>query len=425
LEAGKAAEFLDRPSRADGTTGLGDGAVTLRDRVRAEARRFGFEAVGFARAEAHPDSERLRAWLAEGRHGTMTWMARDPGRRGDPRRVLRPAKTVISVGLGYYTGDPPEAGTAHGDATPSKERRREAPLRGIIARYAWGRDYHKRMRKRLIDLVRAIREVTPAARFVPYADTGPCLDRAWAERAGLGWIGKNTNVIVKGSGSWLFLGEILTDLDLAPDAPAQNYCGTCARCITACPTGAIVSPYQLDARRCISYLTIEHRGPIPLELRPAIGTRIFGCDDCQDVCPWNRFATPTAHPDFAPRPEQQTPELIPLLDLDDPSFRERYQGTALRRAGRDRFVRNVAVALGNLADPRAIPALTRSLHGDASSMVRAHAAWALGRIGTGAARAALRSARDEDPDVRREIDYALGANTIHEATTVLRQGGTP
>ncbi len=376
--------------------------------------------MGFARAEAHPDAARLKAWLAEGRHGTMAWMARDPDRRADPRRVLREVKTVISVGLGYYVGDVPptsDAGPDSGDPT-------RPALRGRIARYAWGRDYHKRTRKRLLRLARAIRALQPA-RWAAYVDTGPCLDRGWAERAGLGWIGKNTNVIVKDAGSWLFLGEILTDLDLEADPPARNHCGTCARCIAACPTGAIVAPYQLDARRCISYLTIEHKGLIPLELRPSVGTRIFGCDDCQDVCPWNRFATPTANPDFAARPDQQTPELIPLLDLDGPGFLARYQGTAIRRAGRDRFVRNVAVALGNLADSRAIPALGRALHRDASPMVRAHAAWALGRIGTGAARAALASAKDDDPDVRREIDYALETCSIDPNATVTCQGGSP
>lgn len=392
----------------------------LRERVRAEARRQGFDAVGFARAEAHPDAARLKAWLAEGRHGTMAWMARDPDRRSDPRRILREVKTVISVGLGYYVGDGPLA--SHGGPDSGDQTR--PALRGRIARYAWGRDYHKRTRKRVLRLARAIRALQPA-RWAAYVDTGPILDRGWAERAGLGWIGKNTNVIVKDAGSWLFLGEILTDLDLEADPPARNHCGTCSRCIAACPTGAIVAPYQLDARRCISYLTIEHKGLIPLELRPAIGTRIFGCDDCQDVCPWNRFATPTANPDFAARPDQQTPELIPLLDLDHPGFLERYQGTAIRRAGRDRFVRNVAVALGNLADSRAIPALGRTLLHDASPMVRAHAAWALGRIGAGAARAALASARDDDPDVRREIDYALESCSIDTNATVTRQGGSP
>ncbi len=324
----------------------------------------------------------------------MAWMARDPARRGDPRRALPEARTVISVGLGYYRGDWPEG------AEPS-------PLRGRVARYAWGRDYHKRIRKRLLRLGRSIRAIEPATRFVFFADTGPCLDRAWAERAGLGWIGKNTNVITQGAGSWQFLGVLLTDLDLVADAPARNHCGTCARCIAACPTGAIVGPYELDARRCISYLTIEHRGAIPLELRPAIGTRIFGCDDCQEVCPWNRFATKTTNPDFAERPDQQTPELVPLLALDEAGFAARFQGTALRRAGRDRFVRNVAVALGNLGDARAVPALGRALLWDPDPSVRGHAAWALGQIGDRGAAAFLRLAEGEgDPEVRREIEYA-------------------
>lgn len=330
-------------------------------------------------------------------------MARDPERRGDPRRTLPEARTVISVGIGYYRGEWPRA----------EDR---SSLRGRIARYAWGRDYHKRVRKRLIRLARAIGALQPAARFVAYVDTGPCLDRAWAERAGIGWIGKNTNVIVKGAGSWLFLGELLTDLDLAADRPARNYCGTCARCIAACPTGAIVGPNELDARRCISYLTIEHRGPIPLELRPGIGVRIFGCDDCQEVCPWNRFATPTAEPDFAPRPDQQTPSLLPLLELDAEGFAARYGGTAIRRAGRGRFVRNVAVALGNLGDARAVPALGRALLHDEDPLVRSHAAWALGRIGGGGAVELLRAASaDADAEVRREIEYALGNMAPDEA----------
>jgi len=332
----------------------------------------------------------------------MRWMEREPSRRGDPTAVLPAARTVISVALGYYRGGWPDEATKDGAHAP------DAPVRGKIARYAWGRDYHKRLRKKLLRLADAIRALEPASRTLAYVDTGPVLDRAWAERAGLGWIGKNTNAIRKGAGSWFFLGEILTDLAIEPDPPAKNHCGQCSRCIAACPTGAIVGPYELDARRCISYLTIEHRGPIPLELRPAIGTRIFGCDDCQEVCPWNRFATPTANPDFAERPGQQTPELIPLLTIDAAGFAARFQGTALRRAGRDRFVRNVAVALGNLADRRAVAPLQGTLRDDPSAVVRGHAAWALGRIGGEQAREALAEAarQEEDPEARREIEYA-------------------
>jgi epoxyqueuosine reductase len=315
----------------------------------------------------------VASWIEEGRHGTMAWMARDPARRGDPGRILSGARTVISAAAGYYVELPSAddaARHAGADAAPT----------GVIARYAWGKDYHKRMKRKLVRLAATLRALAPGAGWTTAVDTRPFLDRAWAERAGLGWIGKNTNVIRKGAGSWFFLGAIVTDLAIEPDAPARNYCGTCVRCIAACPTGAITGPYQLDARRCISYLTIEHDGEIPLDMRPLIGTRIFGCDDCQDVCPWNRFAVPTQDPSFQPRPDQQAPELIPLLGLDESAFRSRYEGTALRRAGRNRFVRNVAVALGNAGDPRALPALERAAAHDPDPHVREHAAWAIEKI---------------------------------------------
>jgi len=333
-------------------------------------------------------------------------MARDPERRADPRRVLAGARTVISLATSYYRGDPPPP----------------APLTGRIARYAWGRDYHKRVRRRVLALGFAIRKVAPEVRFLAYVDTGPLLDRAWAESSGIGWIGKNTNLIRPRSGSYCFLGAVVTDLDLAPTPAAPNRCGTCVRCIAACPTGAIVAPYQLDAARCISYLTIEHRGPIPLELRPGIGTRIFGCDDCQEACPWNRFATPSADPAFEPRSEQRAPRLLPLLSIDDAEFASRYAGTALRRADRDRFVRNVAVALGNLADARAVPSLARTLLEDRDSVVRGHAAWALGRIGGEEAERALRKAarREADAESSLEIGYALEHCSGHES-----RSGTP
>jgi epoxyqueuosine reductase len=338
----------------------------LKERVREAARAQGFQAIGFARAEPHSDGARVASWIEHGRHGTMAWMARDPARRGDPERLLAGARTVISAAAGYYVGARPN--TSQGSPT------------GVIARYAWGKDYHKRMKRKLVRLAAALRAIAPDSRWTTAVDTRPFLDRAWAERAGLGWIGKNTNVILKGAGSWFFLGAIVTDLAIEPDAPAKGYCGTCARCITACPTGAITGPHQLDARRCISYLTIEHDGPIPLEMRPLIGTRIFGCDDCQDVCPWNRFAVRTEDPDFQPRPDQQSPELIPLLALDESAFRKRFEGTALRRAGRNRFVRNVAVALGNAGDPNAIPALQRAAAHDPDPHVREHAEWAIAKL---------------------------------------------
>jgi epoxyqueuosine reductase len=380
-------------------------ANAIKKRIREEALSLGFGAVGFAAACESPHAGRLTAWLEAGHHGTMRWMARDPARRSDPRAVLPRAGTVVSVSIPYYRGDWP-AGT--GDDAP----------RGRIARYAWGRDYHKRIRRRLKLLARAILAQCPDARWLAYVDTGPMLDRAWAERAGIGWIGKNTNVILQGRGSWSFLGEILTDLELEPDPPARNHCGTCARCIDACPTRAIVGPYQLDARRCISYLTIEHRGAIPLELRPAIGTRIFGCDDCQEVCPWNRFAVKTEDPEFLGRPGQETPELIPLLSLDEESFRARYQGTAVLRAKRSGFVRNVAVALGNLGDRRSVGPLARALSEDPEPVVRGHAAWALGRIGGEEARVALGAAQSNEPseEVMTEIHAALRSSGSADST---------
>jgi epoxyqueuosine reductase len=367
----------------------------LTARISAEAARLGFDAVGFARAETHPDAARFARWLAEGRQGTMAWMEREPERRTDPRRLLAGARTVISVAKGYYRGDWPEESGGE--------------PRGRIARYAWGPDYHKRLKRRLVALARALGEAAPGARWLPAVDTRPVLDRGWAERAGLGWIGKNANLIRPGAGSWCFLGEILTDAPITGGEPARNHCGTCSRCLSACPTGAIVAPYQVDARRCISYLTIEHDGAIPLELRPAIGARIFGCDDCQEACPWNRFATKTEDPAFAERPDQMSPRLTPLLALDDRAFRARFAGTALRRAGRDRFVRNVAVALGNVGGPRDVPALRRALLSDPDPHVRGHAAWALGRIGGTEAHAALHEARalESAPEARDEIHTAL------------------
>jgi epoxyqueuosine reductase len=336
--------------------------------------------VGFASAEPHEHAARAAAWVAEGRHGTMRWMARETSRRGDPRALLADARTVISVAADYYRGGWPEGADPRGG--PSSSAPGGEP-RGAIARYAWGRDYHRRMKRRLVGLGRTLAAMAPGAGWTTAIDTRAFLDRAFAERAGIGWIGKNTNLIRKSAGSWCFLGAIVTDLALPPDAPARNYCGACSRCITACPTGAITGPHRLDARRCISYLTIEHEGPIPLELRPLIGTRIFGCDDCQEVCPWNRFATPSADPGFAERPDQQAPALIPLLTLDEAAFRRRFEGTALLRAGRDRFVRNVAVALGNAGDPSAIPALERAEAEDRDAEVREHAAWALARLRKG------------------------------------------
>jgi len=395
LGAEREAEVRIRPSRGDAST-----PEALAAALREAALALGFDAIGFAAATGHPHAAHLAAWLAEGRHGTMRWMAREPDRRADPRRVLPGAVTVVSVMASYYRGGWPE------ETPPSG---RSPALRGKVARYAWGRDYHGRLKRRLNRLGRALERLRPGTQWRAYVDSGPILDRGWAERAGLGWIGKNANLIRQGAGSWFFLGEIVCDAPLPALEPARNRCGRCSRCIPACPTGAIVAPYQVDARRCISYLTIELAGSIPRELRPLIGARIFGCDDCQEACPWNRFATPTYDPDFAERPRQQTPWLLPLLSIDAEGFVARYEGTPLMRAGRDRFVRNVAVALGNLGDSRAVPALTRALHEEATDVGRGHAAWALGRIGGTAALRALRKAGDEEREasVLEEIEAAL------------------
>jgi len=306
----------------------------------------------------------------------MLWMTGDPARRADPRGVLAAARTVISLATNYYRGEWPVEGAP---AATGSDAGASAPT-GKVARYAWSGDYHKRLRRRMRRLAVAMRALVPGADWYAAVDTAPMLDRAWAERSGVGWIGKNSCAIRTGAGSWCFLSELVTDLEFPPDPPASNHCGTCARCIDACPTRAIVAPYVVDARRCISYLTIEHDGPIPEELRPLIGTRVFGCDDCQEVCPWNRFAVKTADPGFADRPGQATPLLIPLLGLSEEAFHLRFAGTAVRRAGRNRFVRNVAVALGNVGDPSAGPELRRAASEDPDPDVRSHAAWALSRL---------------------------------------------
>jgi epoxyqueuosine reductase len=313
--------------------------------------------------------------------------------------VLPEVRSIIVLGLNYYTSptipeaSPPEA----------------SPGRGWMSRYAWGQDYHTVLSDKLKALVAFIRDLEGGdvqARW--YVDTGPILERELAWRAGLGWPGKNTNLINRRLGSWLFLGAILLDRELVYDAPATAHCGTCTRCLVACPTGALVAPGVLDARRCISYLTIELRGPIPRELRPLMGTHIFGCDICQAVCPWNRKAPMSSDAAFLPRAGFAAPELMPLLRLSGDEFRARFRGSPITRAKRRGLLRNVAVALGNLRDLRALPALEAALH-DAEPLIRGHAAWALGRIGGSGARHILHDAlrTERDADVREEMTVAL------------------
>lgn len=348
--------------------------------LRARAIALGFDAVGIAAVDPLEAREHYEAWLAAGRHGGMSWLAstKHRQRRAEPERILRPLRAVLCVAMVHSP-----------DADLSRDQRL-----GRIARYAGGEDYHRIMQERLRILERYARSLVPGSRALWYADTGAILERGWAERAGLGWIGKHTGLLSQTLGSWLLLGEVLVDYELPADIPVREHCGRCTRCIEACPTGAIVAPYQLDARRCISYLTIEHREAIPRELRPAIGDWIFGCDVCQEVCPWNRFA-PQAREARLHARDLADWSLERFLTLDDDTFHVVFAGSPIRRTGRDGFVRNVCVALGNRGDAGAVEPLTRALAGDRSPLVRAHAAWALGEI-----------ARRE-PSVREQVGVAL------------------
>ena len=326
-------------------------------------------------------------------HGDMAWLERGAERRCDPRLVVPGARSVVVLTRSYYTGHEP---------CPE-------PLRARVSRYAWGAEYHEVMGRAVAELYRRIVAAAPAVSGRYYVDTGPVLEKVWAELAGLGWIGKHTNLVTVGEGSWFFLAAIVLDAELEYGEPARDHCGRCRACIDVCPTQAIVAPYVLDARRCISYLTIEHRGPIPRALRPAIGNRVFGCDDCQEVCPWNRFARlgASARP-FAPRPGNAAPLLARLLALDETGFRDRFRHTPIRRAKRAGLARNAAVALGNSGRPEAVEPPVQAL-ADRDALVRGHAAWALGRLGGQRAASALRRAAidENDPWAAREVRDAL------------------
>ena len=337
--------------------------------MRAKARALGFDACRVAAAETPADSrERLGAWLAEGAHGDMTWMADTFERRADPRALMADAKSVVMLGLNYGPD---------GDPLAALER----PAAGAISVYARHRDYHDVLKGKLKELaaflVAAARPEQASVKV--FVDTAPLLEKPLAARAGLGWQGKHTNLVSREFGSWLFLGAILTDLDLPPDPPEADHCGQCRACLDACPTGAFPAPYRLDARRCISYLTIEHKGPIPRELRPALGNRIYGCDDCLAVCPWNKFASLGREAKLAAREDLKAPPLAGLARLDDRSFRALFAGSPIKRAGRERFLRNVMIAIGNSNDPALAAAAAERL-GDEAPLVRGAAVWALARL---------------------------------------------
>ena len=334
--------------------------------IRAKALALGFDAVGFAAASLGPEArERLGAFIAAGQHGDMGWLADRTNERSHPQALWAEARSVVVLGLNYAPPGDPLAVTRQ-------------PDRGAISVYARHRDYHDLVKGMLKHLAQFIASRFGSAVKV-FVDTAPVMEKPLAASAGLGWQGKHTNLVSRADGSWLFLGEIFTTLDLPPDAPHADRCGSCTRCQSACPTDAFPAPYRLDATRCISYLTIEHRGPIPAALRPLMGNRIYGCDDCLAVCPWNRFAQASRHAKLQARPELNAPGLRELAALDDAGFRALFSGSPVKRIGRDRFVRNVAVAIGNSADPALRPAAA-ALAADADPVVAEAGAWAAARL---------------------------------------------
>jgi len=334
------------------------------------ARALGFSKLGVTRVEIAEDAQHLLRWLAAGYHGEMEYMQRHGTLRTRPQELAPGTVRVLSARMDYWPAECADAEAVLADSTL-----------GYVSRYALGRDYHKVMRNSLARLGEDIaRRIGPFG-FRVCVDSAPVLEKALARNAGLGWIGKHTNLIAREAGSLFFIGEILTDLPLPVDEPASAHCGTCQACIPACPTGAIVAPYQLDARRCISYLTIEHKSAIPVELRAALGNRIYGCDDCQLVCPWNKFAQTAGHPDFKVRNGLDATQLTELFAWTEGEFEERMRGSAIYRIGYERWSRNIAVALGNAPTSPSVVAALRARRDDTSVLVKEHVEWALGRHG--------------------------------------------
>jgi len=380
-------------SKGPAATGTATG-TSLRDAVKAEALRIGFDLVGIAGAAAPGGLDHFHDWLRQGYDGEMAWLSRREAAYEHPRHVLAGVRSVIMVALNYRTDEP----------APS------CPGTGRVSRYAWSdADYHAVARERLAQLANFLHTQHPGCRTRSVIDSAPMLERDFAQAAGIGWFGKNTMLINKRQGSWIFLAGLLTDVELEPDAPHEtSHCGTCTRCLEACPTDAFPEPYVLDSRKCIAYLTIELKEAIPASLRNGVGEWLFGCDICQDVCPWNRKSPRKDDPAFRPRGDLNPADLSGLLELDEEGFDNLFAKSALARPGRVGLLRNAAIVLGNQRNATAVPALERAL-GDSEPVVRGAAAWALGQIGGAAAVTALKSRLcvEDNATVRAEIDGAL------------------
>ena len=370
---------------------------TLTQQIHQRANELGFELVGITPAAQSETIARYRQWVESGYAGKMDYLERHLPLKTDVRQLLTEAKSIISLAMNYYTLDPPKALA-------------DDPAHGQISRYAWGDDYHDVIRQRLSELVDFMKQTAETKlKTRVCVDTAPIIEREYAQKAGIGWIGKNTNLIHWRSGSWYFLAEVLINIDLESDnSPLRGSCGTCTRCIEACPTDAIIEPNLLDSRLCISYLTIELKGSMPKALRPKIGNLIFGCDICQEVCPWNSKAVPTDEPAFQPRDGNLTPKLLSLLGMTQQEFSRRFKGSTIKRTKRRGFLRNVLVAIGNWGEPRAVPALKDALADD-EPLVRSHAAWALGKIGGDTAKQILqtRLTLETEQEVITEIQDAI------------------
>jgi epoxyqueuosine reductase len=380
------ANALTRASIARASRAIRTLVAAREQTIAAEARALGFPLAGCTALAPLPRASFVTAWLAEGRAGDMTYLPRRAGERLDPRRAFSWARALVSLAYPYRPPPPPRSDW-------------KAELSGRIAAYALGEDYHDRITALCARLASRLAAHFPGARFMSYVDTGPIVEREWAMRAGVGWIGKNTLVLHRSAGSYFFLAELLTDLEL-DDAPLPvDHCGTCTRCLTACPTGALDAPYQMDPRRCLAYLTIEQRGPIPDALRPQLENWIFGCDLCQTACPWNGNEAAAGGDTWL------APHLPTLLSLDDDGFRARFGRTAVARAKRRGLLRNVAVALGNSGNPDGVPALVSALD-DPEPLVRGHVAWALGQLGGRAARTALERAQRVEAEAGATAEIA-------------------